>query len=208
MVTKSTMNIDHIINLVLSNDLLYPGFHQESSERTKKTMKLLSVNEQLKLIWKTFCEYVMYQLASDISVNVDNLGTFTFSYVNELPTKNSQAFFSSITKPDLLNKKQMIFILSTKYQSILDHYSTIKIGILQPKDILITKPEIAWNPTSVGYSCYLKKEVVYDGINAILKAIYDMVKMKKRVEINTGFCKIIFNKGEMSQHYYSNADIE
>lgn len=204
MVTKTSMSIDDIIDIVCSNSLVYPGNHQESSERTKISMPKLNINSQLKLIWKTFCEYTFHQLINNIGVTVDNFGTFSFTYVNNLPTKTQQSFYSSLTNLNTLNIKKLAFVLSSKYQSILNHYSSLKTHILQPKQVLITKPVITWNPTSIGYSCYLKKEVVFDGINAILKVVHDMVKMKKKVDINTGFCKILFNKGEMSYYYYDN----
>ena len=52
------LTMKDVINIVLQNDLTYPGVHQGSCERTKISLPLLQESSQLILIWKQFCFYI------------------------------------------------------------------------------------------------------------------------------------------------------
>ena len=48
------------------------------------------------------------------------------------------------------------------------------------------------NPVPIAAGCFMNKKTVEDGINAIVRAVYDLVSLGKNVILKTGFCNICF----------------
>jgi hypothetical protein len=48
------------------------------------------------------------------------------------------------------------------------------------------------NPIPIAAACYMHKNVILDGLNAIFSAVYDLVDMGKNINLKTGFCNIYF----------------
>ena len=59
------------------------------------------------------------------------------------------------------------------------------------------KKIINWNPYLIAKKCFMNEIVINDGINNIFKAIYDLVKIGKNLEIELGFFKFFFNNREI-----------
>lgn len=47
---------------------------------------------------------------------------------------------------------------------------------------------IYWNPIPIDASFYFNKNVVSDGLNSIIIAVYDLITLGKNVILKTGFC--------------------
>ena len=190
-------NINKIIQTVLSNDFLYGGEHQSSSERTKITLPLLPTNIQLNLIFKEFCSYLLNNLKQKKSIYIPNFGIFTFKYVNNINVKDNYNFTKSFTNYMNFNNKMIIFILDKKFHKILNKINIDnKNVLLQPKNLGEIKNLIELNAYLISKKLFLKMNVIEDGINNIIKCIYDLVESKNNIEIDFGFCKIIFKNQE------------
>ena len=191
------ININKIIQIVLSNDFVYGGEHQSSSERTKITLPLLPTNIQLNLIFKEFCSYLLNNLKQKKSIYIPNFGIFTFKYVNNINVKDNYNFTKTFTNYMNFNNKMIIFILDKKFYKILNKINIDnKNVLLQPKNLGEIKNLIEWNAYLISKKLFMKKNVIEDGINNIIKCIYDLVESKNNIEINFGFCKIIFKNQE------------
>ena len=103
------LNINDIINFILSNDLKYPGSHQYSSERTIKTAPLLEQKSQLNLIWKEFNIYLEGRLLNGESIKIPNFGTFIFTNNNLLNTLSNRKFTESFNDINSLKVAKLIF---------------------------------------------------------------------------------------------------
>ena len=190
-------NINKIIQTVLSNDFLYGGEHQSSSERTKITLPLLPTNIQLNLIFKEFCSYLLNNLKQNKSIFIPNFGIFSFKYVNNINVNDNYNFTKSFTNYMNFNNKKIIFILDKKFYRILNKIKKDnKNVLLLPKNLSEIKNLIEWNAYLISKKLCLKTNVIEDGINSIIKCIYDLVESKRNVEINFGFCQIIFKNQE------------
>ena len=191
------ININKIIQIVLSNDFIYGGEHQSSSERTKITLPLLPTNIQLNLIFKEFCSYLLNNLKQKKSIYIPNFGIFTFKYVNNINVKDNYNFTKTFTNYMNFNNKMIIFILDKKFHKILNKINIDnKNVLLQPKNLGEIKNLIEWNAYLISKKLFLKMNVIEDGINNIIKCIYDLVESKNNIEIDFGFCKIIFKNQE------------
>ena len=191
------ININKIIQIVLSNDFVYGGEHQSSSERTKITLPLLPTNIQLNLIFKEFCSYLLNNLKQKKSIYIPNFGIFTFKYVNNINVKDNYNFTKSFTNYMNFNNKMIIFILDKKFHKILNKINIDnKNVLLQPKNLGEIKNLIELNAYLISKKLFLKMNVIEDGINNIIKCIYDLVESKNNIEIDFGFCKIIFKNQE------------
>ena len=200
------LTMKDIINIVLQNDLTYPGLHQSSCERTKISLPMLDEYSQLILIWKIFCSYIEKKLIEGISVNIKNFGTFFFVNENDIKTSSNMLFTKSFTDITKYNIKKLSFQLSSNYRRILKHFpdEKKKRKILQPDWKSENKNLIEWNPFPISKLCYLKDDIIRDGIENIFKAIFDVVEAKKNILIQTGFCNIYFLNGEMKYSFEEN----
>ena len=200
------LTMKDVINIVLQNDLTYPGLHQGSCERTRISLPLLQESSQLILIWKQFCFYIEKKLTEGISVNVKNFGTFFFTNINDIKTKTNFLFTNSFIDNSKFNIKKLTFQLSSNYRKILKHFpdEKKKRKILQPIWIMENRNLIDWNAFPISKACFLKEDVIKDGIDNIFKAIYDIVEAKKNLIVQTGFCNIQFLNGEMKYTFEEN----
>ena len=193
------LDINNIINFILTNDLKYPGEHQYSSERTKKTVPILQAEPQLKLIWKEFNSYLETRLLNGESIKIPKFGTFIFTNNNLLNTLTNRKFTESFNDINNLYIAKLIFQLDKVYQSILKTFpdERIKKKIMQPIEYFEPKKVVSWNPYLISKKCFMKEIVVKEGINSIFQAIYDLVKSGKNLEFELGFFKFKFNNGEV-----------
>ena len=193
------IDINNIINFILTNDLKYPGTHQFSSERTRKTLPVLEAESQLKLIWKEFNVYLESRLLNGESIKIPNFGTFIFTNNNLLNTLTNRKFTQSFNDINSLYVPKLIFQIDNAYQTILKTFpdERIKKKIMQPIEYFEPKKVINWNPYIISKKCYMKEIVVREGINSIFQAIFDLVKSGKNLEFELGFFKFNFNNGKV-----------
>ena len=189
------LKIDEIIQFVLTNDLKYTGSHQYSGSRTKVTLPILEPEMQLKLIWKEFSNYIESRLLKGESIKIPNFGVFIFTNNNLINTFSNKEFTKSFLDINKLYTAKLIFQLDNNYRNILKKFpdEKIKKKIMQPLEYFEPKKIINWNPYLISKKCFLNDLVINDGINNIFKAIYDLVKCGKNLEIELGFFKFIFN---------------
>ena len=194
------LNINNVINFVLSNDLKYPGTHQFSSIRTKKTAPILETESQLKLIWKEFNIYLESKLLNGESIKIPNFGTFIFTNNNLLNTLSNRKFTESFNDINLLYVAKLIFQIDNVYKSILKVFpdERIKKKIMQPIEYFEPKKVVNWNPYFISKKCLMNDILVRDGINSIFQAIFDLVKSGKNLEFELGFFKFKFNDGKVN----------
>ena len=194
------LKIDDIINFILSNDLKYAGSHQYPCKRTKVTVQILEPETQLKLIWKEFSNYIESRLLKGESIKIPNFGVFIFTNNNLLSTGSNKEFTESFMDINKLYTAKLIFQLDNSYRYILNSFpdEKIKKKILQPLEYFEPKKIINWNPYLIAKKCFMNEIVVNDGINNIFRAIYDLVKIGKNLEIELGFFKFIFNNKEVT----------
>ena len=191
--------IDEIIKFVLTNDLKYTGAHQSSHRRTKVTLQILEPEAQLKLIWKEFSKYIESHLLNGESIKIQNFGVFIFTNNNLINTISNKEFTKSFLDLNKLFTAKLIFQLDNSYRYILKSFpdEKIKKKIMQPIEYFEPKKIINWNPYLISKKCFLSDLVINDGINNIFRAIYDLVKCGKSLEIELGFFKFIFNNKEV-----------
>ena len=200
------LNINDIINFILSNDLKYPGSHQYSSERTIKTAPLLEQKSQLNLIWKEFNIYLEGRLLNGESIKIPNFGTFIFTNNNILNTLSNKKFTESFNDINSLNVAKLIFQIDNVYKTILKNFpdEKIKKKIMQPIEYFEPKKVINWNPYNISKKIFMKDILVREAINNIFQAIFDLVKSGKNLEFELGFFKFKFNNGKVN---YTNDNI-
>ena len=57
------------------------------------------------------------------------------------------------------------------------------------------------NPGPITIGCYLKQNVVEDGLKAIFNALYDLISIGRNICIKTGFCNINFIDKNLTYSY-------
>ena len=193
------LKIEDIIKFILTNDLKYTGSHQYSCSRTRATLKILEPETQLKLIWKEFSNYIESRLLQGESIKIPNFGIFIFTNNNLLNTFSNKEFTKSFMDINKLYTAKLIFQLDNSYRYILKSFpdEKIKKKIMQPLEYFEPKKIINWNPYLIAKKCFMNEIVINDGINNIFKAIYDLVKIGKNLEIELGFFKFFFNNREI-----------
>ena len=194
------LKIEDIIKFILTNDLKYPGSHQYSCPRTKATVPILPPEIQLNLIWKEFSKYIKDRLLNGESIKIPNFGVFIFTNNNLINTLSNKEFTESFMDMNKIFTAKLIFQLDNSYRYILKKFpdERIKKKIMQPLEYFEPKKVINWNPYSISKKCFLSDLVINDGINNIFKAIYDLVKSGKSLEIELGFFKFIFDNKEVT----------
>ena len=194
------LKIEDIIKFILTNDLKYTGSHQYSCSRTKATLQILEPEAQLKLIWKEFNKYIENRLLKGESIKIPNFGVFIFTNNNLLDTFSNKDFTKSFMDINKLYTAKLIFQLDNSYKYILKSFpdEKIKKKIMQPLEYFEPKKIINWNPYLISKKCFMSDLVINDGINNIFKAIYDLVKSGKSLEIELGFFKFIFDNKEVT----------
>ena len=193
------LKIEDIIKFILTNDLKYTGSHQYSCSRTRATLQILEPEIQLKLIWKEFSNYIESRLLQGESIKIPNFGIFIFTNNNLLNTLSNKEFTKSFMDINKLYTAKLIFQLDNSYRYILKSFpdEKIKKKIMQPLEYFEPKKIINWNPYLIAKKCFMNEIVINDGINNIFKAIYDLVKIGKNLEIELGFFKFFFNNREI-----------
>lgn len=207
-----TLNIP---NRIISNPRSYPGAHLVPCPRTSEAFKPLEPKSQLLIIWKSFCEYLHEKVTNYKGVNLKGFGTFTYEVSTSLPKLGidfSQAKTKSFGEL-LLEKKtthhlRPCFIIDPKFTKILTKYKG-KEELTKPKSQSSIYQKgfqmIYCNPIPIAAACYLNKNVVSDGLNAITNAVYDLITLGKSVILKTGFCNINFIDRNVT--YYFSPDI-
>lgn len=199
------MEISSVVEYLIKNKQHYPGKHLTPSERTSVSLKPLEPKSQLLIIWKAMCEYVKEQFCKYKGINIRGFGAFTYECKQTLPKPGINTAETSI-KPFsqlLLEKKSQhimrpCFIIDPNFAKILIRFSG-KEEVTKPKSqssIYQKGINMTYcNPYPIAAACCMDPGVVQDGMNAIFKAIYDLVSIGQNVLLKTGFCNIkFFNK--------------
>jgi nucleoid DNA-binding protein len=154
------------------------------------------------IVWKAFCEYLKEKIVSYKGVNVKGFGSFTFEVQTELPKigvdykqANIKTFGELIIEKKSTHKLRPCFVVDEKIKKLLTRYLG-KEEIVKPKSqssVFQKGFQMTYcNSTPIAASCYLKKNVVEDCLNAIFAAVHDLINIGKNVLLKTGFCNINF----------------
>lgn len=196
------MELNNIIDYILSNPTTYPGLHQESFPRTSSSFKPLEKKSQLQIIWRSFCEYLYEKLSECKGINIKNFGAFTYEVQTELPKlginynkAKNMSFKELLTEKKTIHKLKPCFIIDNKFKKILSKFND-KEELTKPKSQSNIYQKgfqmIYCNMVPIAAACYLHKNVVSDAINSIFSAVYDLVNSGKNVVLKFSFCNVYF----------------
>lgn len=93
------------------------------------------------------------------------------------------------------------FVLDERYKRFLTKFLN-KEELIKPKSqssIYQKGFQMTFcNPVPIAAACYLHKNVVVEGLNAIFNAIYDLVQYGKNILLKFGFCNLALANGTLS----------
>ena len=154
------------------------------------------------IIWRSFCEYLKEKITECKGINIKNFGAFTYEISSELPKlgleygkAKTKSFKELLVEKKTSHKLRPCFIIDPHIKKILSKFKD-KDEIFKPKSqssIYQKGYQMTYcNPIPIAASCYLHKNVITDTLNAIITAIYDLIKMGKNIGIKLGFVNIYF----------------
>lgn len=131
-----------------------------------------------------------------------NFGAFTFEVTTELPKiginykqAKMKSFGELIMEKKTTHKLRPCFVVDNKFKKLLTRFQN-KEELIKPQSqssIFQKGFQMTYcNPIPIAASCYLSKNVIIDGLNAIFSAVYDLINIGKNVVLKTGFCNINF----------------
>ena len=144
-------------------------------------------------------------------MNLKGFGAFTYECKQTLPKLGINLEDAKHKNFDqlLLEKKSRhimrpCFIIDTRFLPVLSRFKN-KEEVTKPasqssvyqKGINMTY----CNPGPIAIGCYLKQNVVEDGLKAIFNALYDLISIGKNICIKTGFCNINFIDKNLTYSY-------
>lgn len=156
-------------------------------------------------------EYVKEQFCNYKGINIKGFGAFTYEVKQTLPKPgiNCAETDTKSMQQLLLEKKSRhimrpCFIIEPKFTTILMRYAG-KEEVTKPKSqssIYQKGINMTYcNPYPIAAACSLDPAVVQDGMNAIFKAIFDLISIGQNVVLKTGFCNIKFINKDLSYSF-------
>jgi hypothetical protein len=117
-----------------------------------------------------------------------------------------KTFGELIVEKKTTHKLRPCFVIDNKFKKVLTRFKD-KEELIKPKSqasIYQKGFQMTYcNPIPIAASCYLNKNVVTDGLNAIFSAVYDIVNIGKNVTLKTGFCNIYFTERNLTYSFTS-----
>ena len=163
------------------------------------------------MIWRGTCEYLKEKVTNYKGVNLKGFGAFTYECKQTLPKLGinlEEAKYKNFDQLLLEKKSRHImrpcFIIDTRFLPVLTRFKN-KEEVTKPasqssvyqKGINMTY----CNPGPIAIGCYLKQNVVEDGLKAIFNALYDLISIGRNICIKTGFCNINFIDKNLTYSY-------
>lgn len=194
-----SLNIEQIIDYILKNGDKYPGKHNVSTNRTEPSMKPLQPKSQYLIIWKSFIEYIQEHLQAGRSINVKNFGCFTFNVQTELPKiadrniSPKMDIFTKRTERKNIHHLKPVFVVDPVIQYHLVRYpgkEEISPAISQHSIYQKGYRTIYANPVPVANGACMGTDVTKDALNTLFRAIVDLIKYDKNVDLAMGFCNV------------------
>lgn len=162
-------------------------------------MKPLQPKSQYLIIWKSFIEYIQEHLQAGRSINVKNFGCFTFNVQTELPKIADRAispkmdiFTKRIERKNIHHLKP-VFVVDPVIQYHLVRYpgkEEISPAISQHSIYQKGFRTIYANPVPVANGACMGTDVTKDALNTLFRAIVDLIKYDKNVDLAMGFCNV------------------
>ena len=162
-------------------------------------MKPLQPKAQYIIIWKSFIEYIQENLQAGRSVNVKNFGCFTFNVQTELPKIADRAIspkmdiFTKRLERSNIHHLKPVFVVDPRISYHLVRYpgkEEISPAISQHSVYQKGFRTIYANPVPVANGAAMGKDVTQDALNTMFRAIVDLIKYDKNVDLAMGFCNI------------------
>jgi hypothetical protein len=117
-----------------------------------------------------------------------------------------KTFGELIVEKKTTHKLRPCFVIDNKFKKVLTRFKD-KEELIKPKSqasIYQKGFQMTYcNPIPIAASCYLNKNVVTDGLNAIFSGVYDIVNIGKNVTLKTGFCNIYFSERNLTYSFAS-----
>lgn len=168
----------------------------------------------MKIIWRSFSEYLNEKISACKGINVKNFGAFTFEVSTELPKLGleynqvrNKSFNELITEKKTTHKLRPCFVIDQKFKKILTRFKD-KEELIKPKSqtsIYQKGFQMTYcNPVPIAASCYLHKNVVVDTLNSIFSAIYDLINVGRNVVLKFGFLNIYFVDRNLTYNFAPN----
>jgi len=132
-------------------------------------------------------------------VNVKNFGCFTFNVQTELPKIADRAIspkmdiFSKRLERSNIHHLKPVFVVDPKIAYHLVRYpgkEEISPAISQHSIYQKGFRTIYANPVPVANGAAMGKDVTQDALNTMFRAIVDLIKYDKNVDLAMGFCNI------------------
>ena len=162
-------------------------------------MKPLQPKAQYLIIWKSFIEYIQENLAAGRSVNVKNFGCFTFNVQTELPKIADRAIspkmdiFTKRAERSNIHHLKPVFCVDPKIQYHLTRYpgkEEISPAFSQHSIYQKGYRTIYANPVPVANGACMGADVTKDALNTMFRAIVDLIKYDKNIDLAMGFCNV------------------
>ncbi|CEM00581.1 unnamed protein product [Vitrella brassicaformis CCMP3155] len=210
---QSTVQIRGVVNFVLANPRIYPGPHTEPQPRTSQGLVPMDTTRQLLLIWDAFCDYLIENMEKANSVHIPNFGTFMFENIVRVnrtgvlakdeftlsaiepinrthkqaaPDGMQYADMPTYLRPDGLEARAC-FNVDEKLKGVLHRFPGKEefrrehnCGSIYQQQKYMTY----LNPIPIATGCYLPPQVVQSGLDALFRAILDLIERHYTLEIN------------------------
>ncbi|OMJ81904.1 hypothetical protein SteCoe_17545 [Stentor coeruleus] len=203
------MDIENIINYILSHPKDYPGKHLSPQPRSDSSFKPLEPNSQMQLIWKATIEYIHENLRQGKGVNIPGFGAFTFDIETELPRIASINPMNGEISNQRLDRKHVhknrpVFIPDPSLEYLLQRYHR-KGQVEKPASQRSVYQKgfqmIFCNPVPIAQACYLDKNVIRDAHKAIFNCIKELTKLGRVLHIPFNFSVIVINNMSLQAQF-------
>ena len=162
-------------------------------------MKPLQPKAQFLIIWKSFTEYIQENMQAGRSVNVKNFGCFTYNVQTELPKIADRAIspkmdiFTKRLERSNIHHLKPVFVIDPKIQYHLVRFNgkeQISPAISQHSIYQKGFRTIYANPVPVAGGACMGKDVTVDTLETLFRAIVDLIKYDKSIDLSFGFANI------------------
>lgn len=180
------VRVPELLAHVLRNPKAYPGPHNQPQERTSKGYQKLDPNRQLKLIWDGVIARLNELLIKGKSVNVPNLGAFSF--VNVLHEQRYGA--------DKVGRKPS-FIPSNELKYACPNYNCKEELNVSPDALTsaqsLPNKVMVLNEVPIAAGCYYSVDIVRSAVRQIFSAIVDLAERGYELDLEMGDVKLIIH---------------
>jgi len=185
----SVVEIQQVIEYVISNPQHFPGKHNVAQPRTSDVQPLLQPVRQMQLIWESLLRNVRQVLESGKSVNIEHFGSFTFEALFSAEGNHRNIREGKLTfRPCFIPAKDLLTSLP-KHQAKQQVMHTG--GSVYQQGIRMTY----LNSFAIGSEAHYEARVVTDAVWAIFKGVAALCKREYSLDLHFGFASVLLRCG-------------